>query len=256
MKKSSLLLATTLLTAAFGATAIAATAPAAAPAAPAAPAAAATVAPPTFGAPISGQCVLDEQDAMANSAMGKAAIARLGQLKATVDSELQATNTALETEGNQLAQSQPTAATPAATKQAWDAKAQAWGKKRDAFQTKVQQRQQEMQLTQQSVMSYIFQKMIPSINAVVTQRSCATVVSADALLHYDSSATNNGQETQTSFTYVNPAMDITNQVVQKMDASGETLPPFERANLDRQGAPAGAAGAAPAAPAAKPAAKK
>jgi outer membrane protein len=249
MKKSPLLLATALLAIAAGAQA----APAAAPAPAAAAPAAAAPAAPTFGAPIAGQCVLDEQEAMADSALGKAAIARLGQLKSVVDSELQTTSTSLETEGRQLASTQPTAATPAATKAAWDAKAQAWGKKRDAFQAKVQQRQQEMQLTQQSVMSYIFQKMIPSINAVVTQRSCATVVSAESLLHYDSTATNNGQETQTSFTYVNPAMDITNAVVQKMDASGETLPPFERANLDQQqGAPAGAA--APAAT--KPAAPK
>ncbi|MGZ3298457.1 MAG: hypothetical protein ACXU8O_05550, partial [Asticcacaulis sp.] len=101
----------------------------------------------------------------------------------------------------------------------------------------------------------IFSKMIPSINAVVTQKGCATVMSADALLHYDASSNTNGQETQASFIYANPAMDITKDVVAKMNSTGELLPAFDRAHLDqRQGAPAAAASAVK--PAAKPAAGK
>ena len=64
--------------------------------------------PPTFGAAIPGQCVLDEQAAMTNSAMGKAASQRLVQLKSVVDGELQQQGTALETEYKTLAANQKT----------------------------------------------------------------------------------------------------------------------------------------------------
>ncbi|WP_443747502.1 OmpH family outer membrane protein [Asticcacaulis solisilvae] len=206
-------------------------------------------APPTFGAPIQGQCVIDVQQAMVDSTMGKAAQDRLGQLKAVVDSELQQQAQALETEMKSL-QAQQKTVTPA-TKAALESKAQAWGQKRDAFQAKVQQRQQEMQYTQQEAMAVLFQKMVPHINSVVTAKGCATVVQADSLLHYDAPGANNGPSS--TFVYANPAMNITAAVVQKMDASGETLPQIDRVSLDQQQGQAGAA--APAAPrAAAPAA--
>lgn len=235
MKKSALtLLASAMvLAAATGASAQGAAAPA--------------PTPPTFGAPVPGQCVLDEQTAMGTSNMGKAASDRLVQLKAMVDSELSPEATALETEYKSL-QAQQKSVTPA-TQAAFQAKATAWEQKRDAFQQKAQLRQQEMQVTQQQVLAALFSKMIPSLNAVVTQKGCATVISADALLHYDAPGNN---ESQASFIYANPSMDITKDVVAKLNASGELLPAFDRAHLDqRQGAPAAAAPA----PAAKPAAK-
>lgn len=216
--------------------------------------------PPTFGAAIPGQCVLDEQTAMTNSAMGKAASQRLVQLKSVVDGELQQQGTALETEYKTLAASQKTQAATPAGKTAWETKAQDWAKKRDAFQSKVQQRQQEMQYTQQEVMAAIFSKMIPNINAVVTQKGCSTVVSASSLLSYDTTTTGaDGKPVAQKFTYVNPAMDITSAVVQKMDSTGELLPAFDRVSLDQQAAAQGAAAAPagtakPAAAAPKPAA--
>ena len=211
--------------------------------------------PPTFGAAAAGQCVLDEQTALATSNMGKAASDRLQQLKAAVDAELQPEASSLETEYKTLATEQKSATTPA-LKQAFDQKAAAWSDKRDQFQQKAQQRQQEMQVTQQQVLAAIFQKMIPSINATVTQKQCSTVISADSLLHYEAPAASAGAE-PTSFVYANPAENITSDVVAKMNASGETLPPFNRATLGgQQGAPAAAAPAArSAAPAARPAAK-
>ncbi len=220
----------------------------------AAPAAAPT--PPTFGAPLAGQCVLDTQAAMSDSAMGKAAADRLGQLKAVVDGELQTQGQSLDTEYKSLAAAQKTAAATPATKTAWEAKAQTWGQKRDAFQQKLQQRQQEMQYTQQEVMASIFQKMIPNINSVVTAKGCSTVVSSDSLLHYDAPSANNA--TPSTFIYANPAMNITSAVVQKMDSTGELLPQFDRVSLDQQQGAAGATAGAPrpAAPAVTGAAPK
>jgi len=209
----------------------AAPAPAAAAVAPTPPT------PPTFGAPLAGQCVLDEQAGIATSAMGVAAANRLLQLKAVVDSELSTESQALEKDKADLVAKQKTASATPAGKTAWESKVQAWQQRGQAFEAKVQQRQQEMQYTRQEVMQVIFQKMIPAINAVVTQNSCSTVVSADSLLHYDMPSNTNGA--QTSFVYVNPAMNITSAVVQKLNATGEVLPAFDRVHLDEnQGAPA------------------
>ena len=235
MKKASLFLIASAVVLMAGAGQAMAQAAAPAAATPPAPT------PPTFGAAVPGQCVLDEQTAMSNSSMGKAASDRLVQLKGVVDSELGAEGKAIEDEYKGLTASQKTSAATPAGKTAWEGKAQAWEGKRQAFQAKVQQRNQEMQYTQQEVMQAIFQKMIPQINSVVTAKGCATVLSADSLLHYDMSANTNGSPTQTSFLYANPAMNITPDVVAKMNASGETLPSFDRVKLDQP-----AAGAAPA----------
>jgi len=207
--------------------------------APAAPA----ITPPTFGAPAPGQCVLDTATAMSTSSLGTQASNRLLQLKAQVDAELSGEGQAIQTEYNTLASSQKAQSATAAGKTAWEAKAQAWSQKRDTFQQKVQQRNQEMQYTQQEAMQIVFEKMIPHINEIVTQKGCSTVVQADSLVHYDLTGPNNQA---TTFTYVNPAMDITTAVVQKTDAANEQLPPIDRVHLDQQ-----AAGAAPAAGAAK-----
>ncbi len=236
MKKSSLTLLVSVMALAGASAAVAQTA---------------TPTPPTFGAAVPGQCVLDEQTALGTSNMGKAASDRLQQLKAAVDSELQPEATSLETEYKSLQAEQKTATTPA-LKQAFDQKAAAWSDRRDQFQQKAQLRQQEMQQTQQQVLAAIFQKMIPSINTVVTQKQCSTVISADSLLHYEGPGATAGSE-PVSFVYANPASNITANVVAAMNASGETLPPFERAHLGN-GAPAAGAPARPAA--AKPAASK
>ena len=234
MKKSSLLAAAAFLAlTAFGAQA-------ATPAAPVPTAAPTPPPPPTFGAAIPGQCVLDVSTAMANSQLGKAAATRLQQLGAVVQSELSTDDTSLSTEYKGLQDSQK-AATTAAAKAAWDAKEQAFEGKYEAFQKKQQQRNQEMQITQQSVMGWIFNQMIAPINQVVTAKGCSTVISSDSLLHY-SLPDSNGQQ-QADFLYANPAMNITTDVVAKLDAANVTLPQFDRANLDAQ---QGGAGAAPA----------
>jgi len=233
MKKSSLLITLSVVALAGLSSQVFAQAAKPVAAAPTAPVQA-TPTPPTFGAPITGQCVLDTTTAMANSAMGKAASDRLVQLKGVVDSELGQAGTALDAEYKALSDQQKAATAPTATaavKQAWQAKASAWEQKRQAFQATVQQRNQEMQYTQQEVMQAVFQKMIPQINSVVTAKGCSTVVAADSLLHYDVNGANN---TTSTFVYVNPAMDITSAVVQKLDATGELLPTFQRVDLSQQ----------------------
>ncbi|ESQ75409.1 OmpH family outer membrane protein [Asticcacaulis sp. AC402] len=191
----------------------------------------ATPTQPTFGAAIPGQCVLDTGRALATSKMGLAATARLTQLNAQVQAELTGENDVLEAEGKQLQDTQKTSSATDAGKKTWEGKAQAWAQKGEALQRKAQIRESEMRATQQIAMQTVMEKMIPQINSVVTQNKCSMVVQADGLLQYQATGPNNQP---ISFTYVNPSMDITSAVVQKMDASGEQLPQINRYNLEQQ----------------------
>ena len=195
-------------------------------------AAPATPAPPTFGAPIAGQCVLDTNEAMSNSKMGKAAVDRLNQLNGVVQSEISGLSTQLDTDRKALQAAQPAKTATPAVVQAFQTKAQAWEQRAQQLQALAQQRDQEMQYTRQAAMSSIFMKMVPQISSVVTAKGCSTVVSADSLVRYPVGS----GETQSTFVYVNPAMDITSTVVQKLDATGELLPTFNRVDLSQQGA--------------------
>lgn len=237
MKKISFVaLASVLALTAAGQSLAQAAKPAAAPVAPQA----ATPTPPTFGAPAPGQCVIDTNLVVNNSAMGKSASERLVQIGAQVDAELSPEGEALETEKNALqatARSNPTG--PAKT--TFEGKVTAFQKKAEAFQQKVQLRKAEMQYTSQAVQQALYSRAIPYINTVVTQKGCSMVVEAGSLLHYEAAGAN---DESTTFTYVNPAMDLTTTVVQKMDASNEQLPQFERVHLDQQ--QQAAQGAAPA----------
>lgn len=199
-----------------------------------APAATPAITPPTFGAPIPGVCVLNEEQAMASSQLGQAAADRLRQLGATVQAELDPEAETLETEYQALVSSEST--TPAAQRPQWEQRAAAWEQKRAAFERKSQIRNQELQVTRQQVMTTIMETMIPFINASVTAKSCAVVLSASTLFHYDVTAQAEGRQVQNTVTYTNSAMDITSDVVQRMNASGTRLPQFNRVNLEQRAA--------------------
>jgi len=223
MKKSSLFLIASLV-----AMTAAVTVQAATPAAPAAPAAAQPapppLVPPTFGAPIPGQCVLDPQAVMLQSKMGMAASDRLTQLAAGVKADLAPENEALVALQTTLQTESKTPKTTPAAQKAWDAKVQDFQKRGSAFEAKQQVDQQRLQYASRMVQQALFQKMLPQVNAVVTQRGCSTVLSADSLLSYSQGG--DAQTAPTNFLYANPAMDISRDVVQKLDATGELLPNF------------------------------
>ncbi|EGF90511.1 outer membrane protein OmpH-like family protein [Asticcacaulis biprosthecium C19] len=199
--------------------------------------------PPTFGAAIPGQCVLDTGKALADSKLGQQANARLAQLQAQVKAELTGESEALQAEEKQLQDTQKTATATEAGKKQWEGKVQAWAQKGEIWQRKVQLREEEMRYTTQIAINSVMEKMIPQINTVVTQKQCSMVVRADGLLQYQVGGPNNQSQ---EVLYVNPAMDITASVVQKMDASGEQLPQINRVNLEQQAAQAQAAQGAPA----------
>ncbi|ESQ89661.1 hypothetical protein ABAC460_12390 [Asticcacaulis sp. AC460] len=199
--------------------------------------------PPSFGAAIPGQCVLDTGKALADSKLGQQANARLAQLQAQVKAEVSGESEALQAEEKQLQDTQKTATATEAGKKQWEGKVQAWAAKGEAWQRKVQLREEELRYTSQVAINAVMEKMIPQINTVVTQNKCSMVVRAEGLLQYQMTGPNNQP---VEVVYVNPSMDITAAVVQKMDASGDQLPQINRVNLEQQAAQAQAAqGAAP-----------
>lgn len=204
-------------------------APAAAPAAPKATA----LAPPTFGPAIPGQCFINQSAINQMSAMGQAAAKRMEQLGAQVKAELDTEGAVLEKEYNDIKAAEKT--TPPAQKATWEKRARDWTDKQQKFAAKAELRNRELQATGEQVFDAISARAIPHINTVVSSRACAYVVSVDALLAFGFTSEKDGQQQTSTFVYANPAMDITRDVVTKMDESGEKLPTFDRIQARPQG---------------------
>ncbi len=205
--------------AAFGiaATAFAQTAPA--PARPAAP----SVAP---GPVIAGVCTFSNDRAIGTSLVGKAVGARLQQLSQAADAELRAERTRLETEKRAL---EAQRATPTMTQEQLEQRALTYNQQAAAFERKAQLRVRELQATEQKQLQRVAQELQPLILQAYAERNCGLMVDRSVIYA------------------ANPAMDVTDIVVQKLNAKITTLT-FERERLDQPAA------AAPARPAAAPAA--
>jgi Skp family chaperone for outer membrane proteins len=207
--------------AAFGiaATAFAQTAPA--PARPAAPA----VAP---GPIIAGVCTFSNERAIGTSLVGKAVGARLQQLSQAADAELRAERTRLETEKRAL---EAQRATPTMTQEQLEQRALTYNQQAAAFERKAQLRVRELQATEQKQLQRVAQELQPLILQAYAERNCGLMVDRSVIYA------------------ANPAMDVTDIVVQKLNAKITTLT-FERERLDQPAAavPARPAAAAPAAP--------
>lgn len=210
--------------AAFGiaATAFAQTAPA--PARPAAPA----VAP---GPIIAGVCTFSNDRAIGTSLVGKAVGARLQQLSQAADAELRAERTRLETEKRSL---EAQRATPTMTQEQLEQRALTYNQQAAAFERKAQLRVRELQATEQKQLQRVAQELQPLILQAYAERNCGLMVDRSVIYA------------------ANPAMDVTDIVVQKLNAKITTLT-FERERLDQ---PAAAAPARPAAAPAAPGKKK
>jgi Skp family chaperone for outer membrane proteins len=96
----------------------------------------------------------------------------------------------------------------------------------EAWQQKRQQRSQELQATQQHQLQKIATELDPILNQVYVEKNCGLMLDRN------------------QFMAANRGMDVTDVVIQRLDAKMPTLAPFERESAAQQGA------AAPAAPAA------
>ncbi len=189
---------------------------AAAPAAPAAAAAAAAAPPPPpTGAPIAGVCVFSYDRAIADSAVGKAFVARLQQLGSQVDAELAPQRTALQTEAQTLEGQRATLA-PAA----FEAQANGLNTKIQTYSATEQLRARELDQTRTVQLQRIVAQMNPLVVTVYNTRNCAAVLDSGSIIA------------------VNPAMDITDDVVRQLNGRMSTIT-FDRERINPNAAPAG-----------------
>ena len=224
MKKSSLLLSLSLMALAVPALA---QAPAAAPAM-------------NVGPKIEGLCVYSVEAAVSQSEMGVAAGERMKTLQASVEAEVKPEREAIEAQAKVL-QAEANNIKDAASRSAFEPKAKAFQTRANAFEEKVNLRVKELQATQQKAQQMIAAELEAPLQASYQSKGCGLLVDRNAVL------------------FANPAMDITEDVVTRLNGIKKTIT-FDRERLDaaaRPAAPKPAATAAkPATPAAKPAAAK
>jgi outer membrane protein len=209
-----------ILPVAAGLLAVVSVATTAAAQAPAAAAAPAQTPLTASGAPTPGMCFLSADEMLMKSAVGQSVNGRLQQLQQAVTAELSPEANALRASAaNQTEE---------------------WKKRAGALQTKSAIREQELEATAATQKNKILVEARPLIQAALQERGCAAVLD------------------KASTYAVNPAMDVTDLVVSKLNAKLTTLA-FDRVNLEQQYMAQAAANAprpAAAKPAAKPAAKK
>jgi outer membrane protein len=164
------------------------------------------------GAPIPGVCVFNGQAAVATSAVGQAANNRMRVLLQQVQAEIGAEATPLQNDIKTF-QSQRASLTPDQAQQ----RATPIQQRQDALEQKANLRQRELQATQQQVLERINHAMQPLVLQVYQAHNCSMLLAGETV------------------TLVNPAMDITPQVVQQLNA---TMPSI---SFDRVTAPPGAA---------------
>lgn len=182
--------------------------------------------PAPAGPMIAGVCTYSNDRAIATSTVGKAVAARLQQLGQAADAELRAERTALENEKRTLEQAQATL-----PRDQLEQRALAYNQKAAAFERKAQLRVRELQATEQKQLQRVAVELQPIIVQAYGERNCGIMIDRGVIYG------------------ANPQMDVTDLVVQRLNAKLTTLT-FERERLDT----AAAAAARPAAPA--PAGKK
>lgn len=175
---------------------------------------------------IPGVCVLSQDVAIRSSVVGKYVNQRLQQISQQSSAELNAQKTALETEAKTLEGQRQVLG-----EAAFGTQANALNQKVGQFQQLVNIRNREIELTEAKALQRIGQDLSPLTMDVVRARNCAILIDKNVV-----------------FTS-NPAMDVTADVVTKLDAK-LTQFPFERERLEQQ-PQAAASPAAAAAPARK-----
>jgi outer membrane protein len=159
--------------------------------------------------------VLSREGLLSSSTVGVYVNDRMKQLNAVVQAEVTGDQTSLENDAKAL-DGQKATLQPDAYQQ----KGQALQQRYAAFQQKVALRQRELEATQQKAFGRILQSAGPLVSQVVTQRGCAALVDANAVI------------------IANPTSDITPAVVTLLNGQ-LTQFAFDREHLDNQ--PAGAA---------------
>jgi outer membrane protein len=210
-----------ILAAGVSAAAALAAASAALAQAPAAPAAAQP--PITHGAPLPGMCVINLDEVVATSTVGKYVQQRLQQIQAQANAEVNGENTQIQNDAKAL-DAQRATLDPTTFEQ----RGSAIQVRYNALQRKAQQRERELQMTEQKAIGRVIQESEGPVRQAYQQKGCSVLLQNQAVLGV----------------FYNPAMNITPQVVTGLNARVQQFA-FERERLDQQAQPAVAGGAPP-----------
>ncbi len=150
----------------------ASSAPAAAP-----PATTPVAAPKLEGPLVAGVCLLSQQDLVARSKVGQAAMARLKTLTQGVQSSLEAEKASLERKGAAL-QAQRATLPP----QQYQAQGMALNQKGEALQARAAERSRQIDATRTKALSRIIQQASPYIADAYAAHACGLLVSREAIL--------------------------------------------------------------------------
>ena len=165
--------------------------------------------PPPQGPAVTGICILSNEAAVYNSAVGKATVARLAQLNSQAEAEIKGQQAAIQADAKTL-DSKKTTLAP----NDYQTQGQALQTRVQELQRTAQIRQREMQLTQEKALQTFGTYMDPIVRQVFAQRACSVLLNENSLI------------------YPAPAMDITPQVVLGLNAKIQSFP-FDREHLDQ-----------------------
>jgi outer membrane protein len=187
---------------------------------------------PAFNGPaIPGVCVFSNEVAIGTSAVGISMVARLKQIAATTDAELNQAGQSVQSEQAALQ-----AAKASLSNDQFQQRGQLLQQHYEAFLRLREQRAAEFEATQKKQIQRIDIALEPLLKAVATERNCGMVLNAGATYGFSN------------------AMDVTPAVITRLNSTMTTIS-FDRERMDQGGgAPMAAAAPAPAAP--KPAGKK
>lgn len=166
--------------------------------------------PTNPGPVIAGVCTYNNQRTLGASMVGQAVSARLEQLTQSVQAELQPEATAIEAEASALEQSRATL--PA---DQFGQRATALQERLRNYQILGQQRQAELQYTEQLQLQQIATTLDPIVVQVYQERGCGLLLDRTAMYG------------------ANPAMDVTDRVIEILNTQLQTLT-FDRSALPQQ----------------------
>jgi Skp family chaperone for outer membrane proteins len=155
------------------------------------------------GAPITGMCVYNPQYVIGASTAGQSLVAGMQRLEQEVTGELAPFETSLQSEYQQLRQGGQ-AADPDG------ARAQAWQQRRQEGQALSAQRRDELRYTQMVQTDAILNAARPIVIELYQSKGCAILIDASSAIAF------------------NPAMDLTQDALQRLNTQLPALPAFNR----------------------------
>ncbi|RYG19941.1 MAG: OmpH family outer membrane protein [Caulobacteraceae bacterium] len=159
----------------------------------------------THGAPITGVCVLNLEGVLRASTAGQGVATRIQALQQEVEAELAPYLTTIQTEDAALTQAG--ASLPADQRQA---RTQALQARFQEYQQLGQTREREMQYTGQVQQRALFAAADPIIASVYQARGCSLLLERGSVY------------------LANPAMDVSEAVLQALNTQAPSLPNFNR----------------------------